>query len=234
MVVVVGAGAVVVVVGAAVVVVVFGAAVVVVTAVVGVVVGPVVDVGSTDVVGVTVVVGHPGPVPCEQAGLDVLTRGTVVVVNPQGLAPAPAVHAVVVVVGAGRDVLVVEDVLVGAVVVVVFGTPLVVFVVLVVVVVLVVLVGLVGLVVSVVLVVVVVVLDVGGTGTGAGLVDALAGSPRYTQEMSTVGNGHPAGQTNCTGNAAAATSGRLTLQLALLPAVADTRQSVPAGSPVPW
>ena len=228
---VVGAGAVVVVVGAAVVVVVFGAAVVVVTAVVGVVVGPVVDVGSTDVVGVTVVVGHPGPVPCEQAGLDVLTRGTVVVVNPQGLAPAPAVHAVVVVVGAGRDVLVVEDVLVGAVVVVVFGTPLVVFVVLVVVVVLVVLVG---LVVSVVLVVVVVVLDVGGTGTGAGLVDALAGSPRYTQEMSTVGNGHPAGQTNCTGNAAAATSGRLTLQLALLPAVADTRQSVPAGSPVPW
>ena len=80
---------------------------------------------------------------------------------------------------------------------------------------------------------VVVVLDEGGTGTGAGLADALAGSPRYTQETSTVGNGHPAGHANSAGNA-----GRLYGQADLAtgpsPPMADTRQSVPAGSPVPW
>jgi hypothetical protein len=227
-----GVVVVVVVLGAVVDVVVVGAAVVVVTEVVAVV-GKA-DVGGA-VVGVEVVLGHPGPLPWGQGELDVLVGDAVVVVGAQGLAPAAPVQELVDVLTAGREVFVVVlDVLVGTVVLVVVD----VFVVAdVLVVAAVVVVGFgprfVVLVVLLVVVVVVVVLVVVDAGTAGALVDAVAGSPRYTQDTSTVGAWQPTGQANFTGKSATATCGTLTAQ-PFLAALAETRQSVPAGSPVPW
>jgi hypothetical protein len=223
--VVVGA-AVVVVVGAAVVVVELGTAVVVVTGLTELV-GKLVDVGAP-VVGAELVLGHPEP--CPQVGLDVLVGETVVVVKAHGLGPALPVQAVVVLPGAvGREVLVVGDVFdVVGVVVVDPGGRFVVLVVLFVVVVFVVLAGLVVLVVLLVVVVVVV-----GTGRTAELADAFVGSPKYTQDTSTIGDGQPTGQANFTGKSATPASGAETVQPFFPVTLADTCQSVPAGSPVP-
>jgi hypothetical protein len=225
-----GVVVVVVVLGAVVDVVVVGAAVVVVTEVVAVV-GKA-DVGGA-VVGVEVVLGHPGPLPWGQGELDVLVGDAVVVVGAQGLAPAAPVQELVDVLTAGREVFVVVlDVLVGTVVLVVVDV-FVVADVLVVAAVVVVGFGPRFVVLVVLLVVVVVVLVVVDAGTAGALVDAVAGSPRYTQDTSTVGAWQPTGQANFTGKSATATCGTLTAQ-PFLAALAETRQSVPAGSPVPW
>jgi hypothetical protein len=231
--VVVGAAVVAVVVGAVVVVVVIGAAVVVVTEAVELD-GMLADVGGA-VVGVELVLGHPPP--CPQVADDELVGGAcVVVVKAHGLAPPVPEHAVVVLPGAvGRDVFVVPDVLLAVVAVVVPGLAVEVLVVwLVVVVVLVVLpVLLVVVVVLVVLAVLPVVVVVLATGSTAEPAVAFVGSPRYTHDTTTIGDGHPTGQVNFTGKSAAAVCGAVAVQPFLAADLAVTRQSVPAGWPVP-
>jgi hypothetical protein len=75
----------------------------------------------------------------------------------------------------------------------------------------------------------------GRTGTVA---EVLAGSPRYTQDTTTVGAGQPPGQVKMAGNGgvpvgAVPVGAVLAEQPFFWDAVAETRQSVPAGSPLP-
>ena len=128
-------------------------------------------------------------------------------------------HELVDVLTAGRevlvvvlDVLVVDDVLVVVDVLVVGGALVVLDVLVVAPLVVVLELRLVVSVVLVVLLVVVVVLVVVGAGTAGALVEAVAGSPRYTQDTSTVGAGQLAGHANFTGKSATETSGALTAQ----------------------
>jgi len=233
LVVVVGAAVVAVVVGAVVVVVVSGAAVVVVTEAVELD-GMLDDVGGA-VVGAELVLGHPPP--CPQVADDEVVGGAcVVVVKAHGFAPPVPEQAVVVLPGpVGRDVFVVPDVLLAVVAVVVPELAVEVLVAwLVVVVVLVVLpVLLVVVVVLVGLPVLLAVVVVLATGSTADPAVAFVGSPRYTQDTTTIGDGHPTGQVNFTGKSAAAVCGAVAVQPFLAADLAETRQSVPAGWPVP-
>ncbi len=63
--------------------------------------------------------------------------------------------------------------------------------------------------------------------------EVLPGSPRYTQETSTVGAGQAPGQAKVAGNSEVPVGAVLAEQPFFEVAAAETRQSVPAGSPFP-
>jgi hypothetical protein len=63
--------------------------------------------------------------------------------------------------------------------------------------------------------------------------EVLTGSPRYTQDTTTVGAGQPPGQVKVAGNSEVPVGAVVAEQPFFLGTVAEIRQSVPAGSPFP-